>query len=344
MVLGGCIIGKVFMNNLLFGSYFGGVATGLIFLWLAGDYVVHYAVELATALRVTKFFIGFMVLAIAAGIPELALAITAAFSGATQVSAGDVIGANFSDVAFVTGIVLTVAGSITLKRSDRIKLIQVLAITAAVMGCAFIAGAVGRLLGFLLIIFYCLALFFIRKNKANHGIWHDEIEAIAQDIKTNKDAVLTSVFGLTIKLLVSIGIVLGCSWLVVYCAMELANSFGAKLETIGATICAIGTSLPELAMSLTALKRKESELALAPTLGSVLEHSTLALGMLGLCSHTPVSFAALHGAGIFMFVGFALMIFFLWLARPLARWQGVLLLAFYGLYLTYECGWLCKYG
>jgi Ca2+/Na+ antiporter len=58
-----------------------------------------------------------------------------------------------------------------------------------------------------------------------------------------------------------------------------------------------------------------------------------------MCSRYPVSFATLHGAGIFMFIGFVLMIFFLWLARPLARWQGGILLALYVVYLAYELGW-----
>lgn len=320
--------------------YVGGVVSSLVLLWLAGDRVVRYAVELATALKVTKFFIGFIVLAIVAGIPELAVAISAGLSGASQVSAGDVIGANFSDIAFVTSLVLIFAGKIALRRSDRMKLIHMLMVTGSVIAIVFALGVVDKTIGFLLVIFYGVALFFIRRKRNKNDIWNEEVEAITHDINATTDGVLTSTFGLSMKLLISIAIVLGCSWATVYCAVALSGLFGAQLETVGATICALGTSLPELAMSFAALRRKEYELALAPTLGSILEHSTLVLGVLALCSHKPVSFAALHGAGIFMFIGFGLMALFLWMRRPLARWQGVILLALYALYLTYEFGWL----
>ncbi len=327
------------MSYGLLSFYVGGVVASLVLLWLAGDRVVRYSVELATALKVTKFFIGFIVLAIVAGIPELAVALSAGLSGVSEVSAGDVIGANFSDIAFVTSLVLIFAGQVVLNRSDRMKLIQMLMVTGSVIAIVFTLGSVDKFIGFLLIIFYGVALFFIRRKGDRSGIWNEEIEAVTHDINATHDVILTSVFGVSMKLFISIVVVLGCSWVTVYCAVELSALWGAQLETIGATICALGTSLPELAMSFAALKRKEHELALAPTLGSILEHSTLVLGVLALSSGKPVSFAALHGAGVFMFIGFGLMALFLWMRRPLCRWQGCILLALYVLYLVYEFGW-----
>lgn len=328
------------MNFYILASSFLWISVGLGLLWAAGDRVVRYAIELATGLHVTKFFIGFIVLAIAAGIPELAVAVAAAFTNVSQISAGDVIGANFSDVGLVSGLVLTLAGSIQLKRSDRLKIMYLLLLTVLVMGIIFMLGEIGKISGFFLAISYGIALFFIWKKREKHDIWHEEVEAVTHDIATGKDIILTSVVGIAIKLLISIAIVLGCSWLVVHYADILASSFGAQHETIGATICALGTSLPELAMSFAALKRKEFELALAPTLGSVLEHSMLVLGVLGMCSTSPVSFTRLYGAGIFMFAGFALMIVFLIMRRPLNRWQGLILLSLYVIYLAYELGFL----
>ncbi len=330
------------MSFYILSAYTGGLIAGLVFLWLAGDRVVRYAIELADALRVTKFFIGFMVLAIAAGIPELAVAVAAAFTNASQVAAGDVIGANFSDIALVSGLVLMLAGSIKLRYADRIKLIQMLGLTAAAVAVVFVVGSVGKIFGILLIILYGTAMFFIRRSRKKGDIWQEEVDAITHDVKSTSDVVLTSVVGIIVKLFMSVGVVLGCSWLIVYCAVAVATALGAQLETVGATICALGTSLPELAMSLTALRRKEYELALAPTLGSVLEHSMLVLGVLGLCSRYPVSFSLLREEGLFMFIAFALMILFLWMRRPLMRWQGGILLSLYALYLGYEVGWISQ--
>src|SRR5271155_2495286 len=96
------------MDVVLIG-YFLMVVVGLIALWKSGDYVVRYAVEVATAFNVSTFFIGFIVLAVAADIPELAVAIISACKGVSEVSAGDIIGANFADVAMVIGIALLLA-------------------------------------------------------------------------------------------------------------------------------------------------------------------------------------------------------------------------------------------
>lgn len=335
--------GSLIMMTFSFLSmYLSGVIASLVCLWLAGDRVVRYAVELATALRVTKFFIGFIVLAIVAGIPELAVAFAAAFTGASQVAAGDVIGANFSDVTLVSGLVFILAGNFTFKNSDRMKLIRMLMITGGVMAFVFWLGSVGKLLGLTLVVFYGVALFFIWRRQEKSDIWHEEVKAVTHDIAASKDVVLTSVVGIVVKLSLSVVVVLGCSWLTVQCAVALASCFGAQLETVGATICALGTSLPELAMGFSGLRRKEYELALAPTLGSILEHSTLVLGVLGLFSPNPVSFANLRGAGAFMFIGFAMMIVALKWARAFKRWHGVVLLALYVVYLAYEFGWFLR--
>ena len=85
---------------------------GLFFLWRSSDIAVRQTLKLASAFGLTTFFSGFVIMAIASGIPELSVALSSIFSGVSQVSAGDIIGSNFSDISFVLGLVVFIAGSI----------------------------------------------------------------------------------------------------------------------------------------------------------------------------------------------------------------------------------------
>lgn len=324
------------MTTLFAILYTLGLCAGLVGLWLAGDRVVTTAVRLASALNVTKFFIGFIILAIAAGIPELGVAIVSGLGDVGEVSAGDVIGASLSDIGLVVAIVLICARSVPLKRSDRGKLIRMLFVVSGVLGFIFSIGYVDRTIGLFLTFFYGIALYFIWRKESPHDVWHDEVALVTEHIAEKKACNIKECAWISFLLAIGLGAVFFFSWLTVEAAVALASVFTTKLEVIGATICAIGTSLPELAMSLTALKTKEYELAIAPTLGSILEHAMLVLGILGMTSSRAIYFTGLHGAGVFMFIAFALMALFLWAKRPLARWQGIILITLYIAYLVYE--------
>lgn len=313
-----------------------GIIAGLFAVWLAGDFVVRYAVQLAGLLHVSRFLIGFVVLAIAAALPELAVAVVAAFEGASEVSAGDIIGANFSDIAFVAGLVLFIAGPITLKRVDRYRLLSMFAIATPVLLSAWLFDSITVYHGVGILFLYACSWYIIWKMNKQHSLLSEELATVTEEVSYTKkiDTILLS--ATAGKLGISLVVLLGSSWLTVHCAIGLARMCGVSLELIGSTIFALGTSLPELTMSLSALRRKEYDLALAPTLGSILEHSLLVLGILSICSHQPVSFVHLHAAMLFMFVAFAIICFGLLLRKHLERWLGVLLLSLFISYFVWQ--------
>jgi cation:H+ antiporter len=313
-----------------------GIIVGLFTVWLAGDFVVRYAVQLAALLRISRFLVGFIVLAIAAALPELAVAVAAAFEGASEVSAGDIIGANFSDVAFVAGLVLFLAGPITLKKVDRYRLLSMFAIATPVLLSAWVLDAITIYHGFGILFLYAGALYFIWKMNKKHVLLHDELALATHNVSCIKkcDNILLSIT--TGKLVISLLFLLGSSWLTVHCAIGLARMCGVSLSLIGSTIFALGTSLPELTMSLSALRRKEYDLALAPTLGSILEHSLLVLGVLSVCSQSPINFLHLHIPMLFMFLAFAIICFGLLCRKHLERWLGILLLSLFVSYFVYQ--------
>lgn len=319
--------------------YLLGVISGLVAVWFSGDRVVHYAIELASAYRVTSFFMGFVVLALAGAVPELAVAIAAAISGASQVSAGDIIGANFGDVSLVAGLILVVGDRVVLRRVSRIRLLRMLLITGIILAIVFLIGYVSPLLGFCLIGCYFFALWWIWQHKELETLLPDnESMLFSSELAKKKMEGMWARVLLMSKLVLGIIFVLFLSWITIQCAAGLAVSFGLPLEFIGATIFAVGTSLPELVMGISAVRRKEYELALGPALGSILGHSLLVFGILGIFSSSPVTLASLYVEALFMFGGFALIALGLWCKEILSKSLGWVLVAFFVIYLAVVTG------
>lgn len=295
------------------------VCAGLVGLWWFGDRVVQYTVEVAQSFGITTFFIGFIILAIAADIPEIAVALMAAFKGVNGISAGNLIGGNFVDVAVVIGATLFFArSSLVISAHDRFKLVRMLMLTALILILLLCIGSIGKLMGLVLVGVYIASIVWIWKKKVSHSdVVYQEVVAVQQDVSDHKSVFLTSRTGLIIKLAASFGGVLWASSITVNSALELSALLAWPVEAIGATLLALGTSLPEFAISFSSLRRGQDSLALGPTLGTVLEQSTLILGILALASAQPVRFEGLVGPVIFSLIAFAI------LCHALVRYERV---------------------
>lgn len=309
---------------------------GLGLLWQAGDHVVFYTIEIARRYNVSTFFLGFIVLAIAADIPELAIAFTSAIQGASEVSVGDIIGANFTDVALVVGSTLLLAGNkISVKKSDTRKLLITLFITAVVMAIVFGLGVINRWHGLMLIVIYMVAIVWLWKTRDQDAMHPEPPVVIPEehiDANVNQDSMPVLLF----KLLISFIVVTLSSGMTVHFAVALATKLQVPLEIIGATILGVGTSLPELALSLNALRRGDYGLALGPTLGTVLGQTTFILGTLAVLSKNPVSVAGLDWAFWFMFAAFGVIAYGLVRGEKMGRGTGAVLISLFAAYLGYQ--------
>lgn len=309
---------------------FLGIITGLTILWLAGEKVVEYALQMAEKFNVSTFFVGFVILAVFADIPEIAIAITSALRGISEISAGDLVGSSFCDVALVTGITTIVAGVINVSHREQVRLLSLLGGTSVIMLVAFAVGTLYPWHGYLLIAIYLASLILVWKKRYHK----DEVvveKHIAHIVPHNTQARWLVIA----KLILCLILVLLSSSGTVYCVELFATGCGLSLETIGATILAAGTSLPELSLSLHALRRKEFALALGPTLGTVLEQCTLILGLLVVLSKKPVDLTPMRGPAVFMFVGFSIVAISL-LQKQLKRPTGIVLVSLFVCYMAYH--------
>lgn len=331
-------------------AYLGVVVAGLLGLWFSGDAVVNNAILVAHRFNVSTFFLGFVVLAIAADIPELAITISSALAGVSEVAIGDIIGGNFSDVTMVVGSALLVAGNkIRMSAADNKKLLGILFLTSIIMFTLLCLGSITAQHGVILLAVYAAAIVYFWKHKDMRDLIHGEEEVVAlaclRCVSANcspcgknakKIVCHTPTWLLLTKLAASLAAVMVASHFTVEAALAVAAGLQLPPETVGATILGVGTTLPELALCFGALRRGDFGLAIGPTLGTVLGQTTLILGLLAVLSDKPVPLAGLHWACTFMFIAFGILAFGLIQRRPMGRGTGMALVSLFVAYLAYQ--------
>jgi len=200
----------------------------------------------------------------------------------------------------------------------------------------FAIGTITRTHSIVLFLIYLISIVFI---------WREESKSNKRRQKKEKKGDIYLVvkngshfaarFLRVLKLLASLFLVFGSSALTVHFAVDFAVLCNLSLHSVGATIVAIGTALPELALCLSALRKKESGLILGPMLGNIMGHGTLIMGVLTLCSPQPIDLRPMLGTAFFIFAAFSIIGYGL-VVKRIQRGMGFVLVSLFGVYLTYH--------
>ena len=314
--------------------YFITFFTGFTLLWWSSNKSVLYSKKLAQLFKLSSLFIGFVVLSISTGIPEFSIVISSIIHRVPHLSVGDIIGSNFTDVSLVLGIPVLFFGKAILIRKNEYKsiLFMIIFVTLLMAGI-FLVGTLTQIHGIILIAIYAICTWFFWKTR--------HAKEVAKDIEQqnlNKITINQTSIKLKVSLLFfgSLGLVLVASQLCVHAAINIARLTLLDLETIGFTIVAIGTSLPEIALNVSAVRAKEYSLAIGNSLGSVLSQGSLILGILLLASPQPIQLTHIRNIAPFMFTAFAIVGCSIFFRRKINRIEGTLLLGCYMLFILFN--------
>ena len=226
---------------------------GFVFLIKGADLLVDGASFLARRLKVSDLVIGLTVVAFGTSSPELFVNISASIKGTTDIAIGNIIGSNICNIFFILGV-SSIIFPLSISKGTVWKEIPLSLLAALLVGILandhFIDrsdfSALSRIDGLVFLSFFTVFIYYIF--------------SIAREPEGLKEQIPIRQYG-TIKSLIMIisglaGMALGGKW-IVEGAVQMALKFGISQSLIGLTIIAIGTSLPELATSITsALKKK----------------------------------------------------------------------------------------
>lgn len=300
-----------------------GIVLGIIMLYFGSDWLVDGAKKLALRLGIAPFVIGLTVLAFGSSAPE---AITSIVSTSNpDIIIGNVIGSNIANIGLCIGLAALINPMVAKFTSMRFEIITMVfaAILITLLG---IAGYIGQISGIILIalLFLFILIVYFSKRGDTEGQ-----ESYVSEIDTEVDR-SGKMLALWISMCI-VGLVLlffGARFFIDG-ATELARIIGVSELMIGLIVVAIGTSLPELCISLMAAFRGENELAVSNIVGSNIFNAFFVLGIGASLVNVPVSHITLTFHMPVMIALSVLMFLMVWRKNEISKISGALLLAVY---------------
>lgn len=244
------------------------LAVSLITLALFSHFTISFIERLIELTGLSEASAGFVVLAIMTSTPEIIVALFSVSQGAPGLSIGDIIGSNVFNMGVVLGS-LGMLGYLKACCTDLlVELTDILFIISLIPLLLVIFKVASPIIGVMLLGTFVLAVYFMSKRKTPRVA---ENKSVVAEKRSKKMVVA--------RLILSMSLVIISARLVVLSGLNIAFSLGFPPILIGAKIVAIGTSLPELTLDLTAVKRGRVHLAIGDIVGSNLTNLTLVLGL-----------------------------------------------------------------
>ncbi len=259
---------------------------GIALLIFGGDILVRGAVALAVRLNIPHLIIGLTIVAFGTSAPELLISIRAALTGFSGITLGNVVGSNIANMWLVLGVPALIATMCCNQKNLNHNLLFMLGASAVLIGLCFWSPLTiwhGLALVFLLFAFFADCFIRARRHKNDAEVIDEEIEELIEEAQENKSTSSLKMLGFI--LIGLIGLAIGAE-LTIKGAVDIARTFGVSDATIGLTVIAIGTSLPELAATVMAAIRAQPALALGNAIGSNIFNICAVLGITALI--TPV--------------------------------------------------------
>ncbi len=305
------------------------LAAGLALLLSGGHGLVRGASSLARALGISSLTIGLTVVALGTSAPELATNITAAWSGNGEISFGNIVGSNMANIGLILGISVLIRPVVVRQMmiTREIPMMLLATVAAAILAFDhFLEGRTneyGRADGLILLLIFSVFLYYTWGDIRSQQKQADEAADPPRAARTARSLALVGV-GLA-------ALVIGAEW-TVQGAVSLAQQLGISEAVIGLTLIAVGTSLPELATSLVAVARRETDVAIGNVVGSNIFNLLLVGGLTATTHPIPIPPGGYLDLLFLCLLSGFLLAFAISQNRTILRAEGVLLL---GLYLGY---------
>ena len=301
---------------------------GLVILTVGADLLTKGCVGMAARFRVPEFIVGLTVMAVGTSMPEFTVSAMSALRGSTDMAIGNVTGSNIFNILIILGICAVVRPMVFTRENIRRDIPICIAASVLLLVLALYVGqplGISRWEGGLMLTLYIgVILYSIRSAKR-------DMPDAAAGTTDGKESEVTMAWGrVIIYIIVGLaGLIFGGN-MCLESATAIARAWGVSEAVIAITIVAAGTSLPELASSLSAVTSGKLSLALGNIIGSNVANILLILGTSGLIK--PLTMGGIAELDIWMVPGVAVVLLLSALAigqRRITRVEGIAYLAIY---------------
>lgn len=315
---------------------FIGLVGGLLLLSGSSAVVVESFEFVVIKQKKLKYILAAVLVALSTSLPELFVGLVATISGRQEVALGNLLGANVVNLSLVIGIAVIVGGALSVVGDFMRWEIAAAFLAGSAPILLMLDGLLSRLDGLILLVVY---LIYVRdividgkhrtlaeKGAIQKGVVHKSRSLIPKEIEM-----------VYLRLGIGLAGLIAAAELTVRSSVSLAETWKISGGLLGIMIVALGTTLPELFLSIEAIKKKQATLVLGNLLGSVVTNATLVVGLVALIN--PVTLAKVNNfsvANIFFVLTFGLFWLLTKSKKKIDRWEGLFLVGIYLIFIGTE--------
>jgi len=242
---------------------------GIALMTYSSDKAVEHSVTIASALRVSPLMIGLILVSLGTDLPEIANSITASALGHGDINVGDSLGSVLTQMTLVFGLIPFLGGIFKVKRKE-IAVIGACEVLALIIAVSIAEkGYISRMNALFLVASWPIFLLLTRSATAMNA--KEKEEVVAPTDRRHSYHLMVAVLGF-------IGVAIG-AYAVIQSVIKLSADFNIPEYLISFFLIAIGTSLPEVVVDLTAVRKKQYELAIGDAIGSCIVDACFSIGI-----------------------------------------------------------------
>jgi len=303
------------------------LAVSLLLITVVSDRIIRYVLALSKAFGLSEMAAGFILLSVITSMPELSVSIVASLAGEGGLSVGNVLGSNIANLTIILGLAILLSRKdILIKGQSQKELVQFLFISSIIPLFIVQRGSLGTMLGIILLILF--GYFSVTISRKTETTTFDETP--------QKDEGNIAVVG--IKFFVGVILIIILSKFAVDSSIDIAGFIGLPTSIIGATIIGFGTSLPELATTIQALKQGLYNLALGNLLGSCITNITLVLGVSSMLSFSEVNVVAVQSIMFYVLLSSLSVWYMVGSSERITKKGAMFLCLIYGIFILQQVG------
>jgi cation:H+ antiporter len=293
----------------------------------SSDWFTEAAERVGMAMGLPSFLIGVTIVALGTSLPELASSVMAVLSGASEIVAANVLGSNIFNILVVLGAAAIIGKEIVVSWDTMHIDMPFLIGSTIIFAVTVMDGVFGLFDAVICLAGIAVYLLFTESERKNHLTEMIEKKIARPELKVKTMLILAGSIVL---------VYIGARYLI-ESVIAISGIIGVGTEIIAVTAVALGTSLPELAVSAIAAKKGKAEMAVGNVLGSNIFNLFLIMGAAGLAGAIVVPQMMLS-LGIPLLIGATVMYYFVTHDKEITKWEGWLLVIMYALFFSVFIG------
>ena len=321
----------------------GLLAVGILLLIKGSDFFVDAGSKIGKTLKINEMLLGVTIVSFGTSLPEFIVALTSAQTGSNEIALGNILGTNLFNTCVILAIIALVKPvhfkKDTVKKDMYMSIVSSLVLVLLMADVILGNGSVNvlsRTDGLILLVLFGMFIYYTLYTLTDY--WKERRE----EKKENKGITLKlkDIDSLTINiLLMLLGIVMvfaGANWSV-SAVEKIAEMIGISETFISILVVAVGTSLPEIFTSISAMKKDKQDIAVGNLIGSNMFNIMFVLGTASAISPIQLSMDSLLIDAFTFFIVTVLLLIFARTSknRTISKWEGFAFLAIYAIYITY---------